>query len=50
MHSITSDGLHEDVNKIINKPYLEEPDSDGKCVALVLISSVKTILSVVQSG
>ena len=24
------DSLHEDVNKIVKKPYVEEPDSDGR--------------------
>ena len=24
------DGLHEDLNRILNKPYIEERDSDGR--------------------
>lgn len=24
------DGLHEDLNRVKNKPYIEEPDSDGR--------------------
>lgn len=32
------DGLHEDLNRVKDKPYVEIKDSEGRCLQIVVLS------------